>query len=100
AVECARSLEAEPTTLIRAAWDHLEKNPEFSMHIAYFAIHHLLLGKGYDPNPSDITKAYDFCMAAAEKLGRDQYIREKIIELLDSCHGSPLMETTLKHKLR
>ena len=99
ALECAQSLEAETSTLVRAARDFLERAPEFSMNVSLCAIRNLLLGCAYEPNPSDILDAYRYCMTSAEKLGKVQYMKEKIIDLLKNSHDSQVMKETLGRKM-
>lgn len=99
ALECAQSSEAEPSTLVRAARDFLERDPEFSMNVSLCAIHNLLFGYAYEPNPSDILNAYSYCIASAEKLGKIQFSKTMIIEFLGKSHDSHGMKETLQRKM-
>ncbi len=68
--EFASDFDAEPATLIRAARDFTEKEPEFAASVALHAIEHLLSGYGYEPITLDILQAYDHLIVAAENMNQ------------------------------
>lgn len=68
ALDCASTGGTEPKTLVRAARDSADTEPEFSAKVALIAIKALLEGKGYEPSTLDIRDAYDHLLVAASKL--------------------------------
>jgi tetratricopeptide (TPR) repeat protein len=68
ALDCASTGETEPKTLVRAARDFADTQPEFSAKVALVAIKALLEGRGYEPTTLDIRDAYDHLLTAAGKL--------------------------------
>lgn len=88
ALECAASQDAEPATLVRAARDHLDKEPRFAAQVAVCAVRSLLSGGGYDPDPADLHAAVDHLTAAAKRLGAEDWAREQM-RTLAAGHCSP-----------
>lgn len=81
ALECARSSDAEPATLVRAARGFAGKNAEFSAQVALCALSSLLHDAGYDPDPSTVRDAYDLLMAGAVCTGSESWARDQIATL-------------------
>jgi len=81
ALDCARSSDAEPATLVRAARDFADKNAEFSAQVALCALSSLLHGAGYDPDPANVRAAYDHLMAGAVRLGAEPWARNQVVTL-------------------
>ncbi len=95
AVAYANDLGAEPATLIRAARDFAEKNPDFAAEVALCAIRHLLAGRGYEPAASDVLRAHDHLMAAAANMGQTHQARTAV-EILIARGALPGGETMLE----
>jgi hypothetical protein len=81
ALECARSSNADPATLVRAARDFAGKKPEFSAQVALCALSGLLHGAGYDPDPANVHAAYDHLMAGAVRMGNEAWAHEQVAKL-------------------
>jgi hypothetical protein len=81
ALECARSLDADPATLVRAARDFADNNAEFSTQVALLALHGLLNGAGYDPDAANVRAAYDHLMVGATRIGAEAWAREQLAML-------------------
>jgi hypothetical protein len=82
ALECARSSSADPSTLIRAARDFLDRDPQFAAQVALHALDHLLAGGGYNPTTIESLYTYEHLMTAANNLGNHEWARAKAQELL------------------
>ncbi|MDD2796199.1 hypothetical protein, partial [Acidocella sp.] len=52
AIECAAVYGADPSTLLRAARDFVDKEAKFAATVALLALSSLLNGGGYDPKPA------------------------------------------------
>ena len=87
ALECAGASSADPSTLIRAARDFLDKDPQFAAQVALHALDHLLAGGGYNPKTIESLYAYEHLMTAANKLGNREWARVKVQEFL--ARGCP-----------
>ena len=83
ALECARSSDAEPATLIRAARDFTASEPRFAAQVALLALRSLLSGGGYDPSPTDLHVAYGHLLAAASALGADDWAMDQAAKLAE-----------------
>ena len=93
ALECARDVDADPSTLIRAARDFTEDAPEFAAPVALLALEHLLAGHGYEPMPLDVMQAHRHLMAAAGKAGSIPSARtavERLIQTKSASANEPL----------
>ncbi len=77
----------EPKTLIRAAKDFLDKEPEFAFGSALAALRWLNEGWGYKVTSVDVIDAYDLAVQAAGRSSRDDALG-KIHALLDQTHGA------------
>ena len=82
ALECACSADADPATLVRAARDFADKNPEFSIRVALLALRGLLSGAGYDPDPANVRAAYDHLVAGAGRTGTEAWAHEQVAKLV------------------
>lgn len=101
ALECARSIDAEPATLERAARDFAGKNAEFSTKVALCALSGLLHGAGYDSDPANVRAAYDHLMAGAVRIGAETWARDQVATLASGpCSpGREHMQQSLVHLL-
>ncbi len=102
ALECAAVGTSEPATLIRAARDFLDREPEFSCQIALQALHDLLAGKGYEPTSLDAVAAFELAVAAASRLERQEWVEKEIHRILDQADAfgsAPLMCQAVRRSL-
>ena len=101
ALDCARSSDAEPATLVRAARDFACKNVEFSTQVALLALAGLLDGAGYDPDPANVRAAYDHLMVGSARTGTEAWAREQVARLAAGpCSpGREHMQQSLVHLL-
>ena len=81
ALECARDILAEPSTLIRAGRDFAEKEPAFAAHVSLCAIKHLLNGRGYEPTERDILEANKYLVESAARCGLTDWANSEVEEL-------------------
>lgn len=102
ALDCARSFDAEPATLVRAARDFAGKNAEFSTQVALCALWGLLHGAGYDPDPAHVRAAYDHLMAGALRIGAEAWARDQAATLTTGpcASGREHMQTALAQLLQ
>ena len=87
ALVLARHTPCDPRTLTRAARDLAEKEPAFAVEAGVLAVHWLLEGHGYEITGADVLAACSQTLKAAEKLGRESQIREKIREMAGAREG-------------
>ena len=101
ALECARTSDADPATLVRAARDFAGKNAEFSAQVALCALSSLLHGAGYDPDPANVRAAYDHLMAGAVRIGAEAWARDQVATLASGpcAPGREDMRQSLVHLL-
>lgn len=88
AVECAEHLSAEPSTLIRAARDFVEKEPKFAMQVARSALDHLLSGRGYEVTALDVSQAYRHLRSAADSAKLTSHGETMVTNLLKNHQSS------------
>ena len=81
AVEFAATGRTDPRTLSRASRDLIEKHPEFCFRVGRLAIQRILEGYGYELTGSDVIDAYDYFMAAADKLGVAAHARNDVLAM-------------------
>ncbi len=65
AIELANRSPCDPKTLIRAARDTMETQPQFAVEAGIAALRWLVAGHGYEITALDVWAAYDHCMKAA-----------------------------------
>lgn len=65
ALALARRAKVEPTTLVRAARDHVKSRPAFALDVALTALHWMARGAGYELTSADVCAARDHAQAAA-----------------------------------
>ncbi|NQU21304.1 MAG: hypothetical protein HQ567_08485 [Candidatus Nealsonbacteria bacterium] len=82
ATQFASDLGAEPATLIRAARDFAEKEPEFAANVALCAIRQLLAGRGYEATTLDILQAHNHLITAAISIGQADQARAAVETLI------------------
>lgn len=87
ALELANMSPCEPKTLVRAARDFLEAEPDFSLGCAIAALRWLCEGWGYEVTRLDVIDAYDRAMSAAARLNKIGEVADQIKDLLESADG-------------
>jgi hypothetical protein len=101
ALECAANNDAERATLVRAARDFADANPEFTAKIALLALGHLIAGRGYEPNPLLIDQAVDHLLAASSRIGARQWATDHLTRLFQEPDpsGRDVMRRVLAARL-
>ena len=97
ALDCARSFDVEPATLVRAARDFSRTEPRFALEVGLLALQHLLDGTGFEPSPSLIWQAADSSLAAAAEIGLRDWAQNEIerISALPHPAGQETMQSAL-----
>ncbi len=95
ALECARDILAEPSTLIRSGRDFAEKEPAFAAQVSLCAIKHLLNGRGYEPTERDILDAYKYLTESAARCALTEWANNQV-EKLKAEGSSPGAEPMLR----
>src|SRR2546425_3672841 len=78
ALALARRSPVDPKTLVRAARDHLKRQPAFALDVALAALYWMARGGGYEVTGADVAAAGDHAAAAAAVLGTGALVRECI----------------------
>ncbi len=86
--ECARSFDVDPATLVRAARDFSAKEPGFALEVSLNALERLVASEGFECEPLLTQQAADHSLAAAARIGRQLWVRQKITELAEQPHPS------------
>jgi hypothetical protein len=76
ALQLAQSSPCAPDTLNRAASDFVETNPRFALGAALCSLHWIAQGYGYEVSSSDVYKAYQNALYAADRLQETEQVRE------------------------
>lgn len=88
AIELVSHSPADPRTLIRAARDYCEKQPEFAVKSGLAALRWISLGHGYEITTQEVLEAYTAVMEAASNT--DFSIRQVNEQIRDMVTGSQL----------
>jgi hypothetical protein len=88
ALELVSMKPCEPKTLVRAARDYVDKEPEFALGSAMAALRWLCEGWGYEVTSADVLEAYDRAMDAAAKLDNIDEVADQVQQLLESTKSS------------
>jgi len=83
ALECAKDRSSEPATLIRAARDFTDRDPDFAAQVAMCALRNLFAGSGYEPTTIDVLHAYQYLVAAANQAGISDWAKAEIERMLE-----------------
>jgi len=84
ALELANQSPCDPKTLIRAARDFLDTEPDFALGSAMAALRWLSEGWGYEVTGADVMEAYDRAMDAAATLNKVDEVTDKIQQLIET----------------
>ncbi|MBX9689456.1 MAG: hypothetical protein K2X27_22290 [Candidatus Obscuribacterales bacterium] len=74
ALKLAESSPCAPDTLNRAASDFVETNPRFALGAALCSLHWIAQGYGYEVTSSDVYKAYQNALYAADRLQETEQV--------------------------
>lgn len=99
ALDCAADIEAAPATLMRAARDFGEKEPEFAAQVAVHAIGQLLSDRGYDASPFDIDEAVGSLLTASDRINQRSWAIARLKDLVRHNHRDDLMSKRLDLQL-
>ena len=79
ALECAKTSDCDPSTLLRATRDFAEKEPEFALKVGIEAMMIYLTADFHDPiSPIDIRGAFTMLMSAASKNNGQQWVQAEL----------------------
>jgi hypothetical protein len=78
ALALARRSTVDPKTLVRAARDHVRKQPVFALEVALLALYWMACGEGYELTGADVAAAREHAMGAAVILGPEALVDERI----------------------
>lgn len=97
AAELATRSPTDPRTLMRAARDYAEKQPEFALAAGLAALRWISLGHGYEITGGDVLDAYSAVTQAAAGAGVSiQHVNEQIrVMSMGVQPGNSLMRTIL-----
>jgi hypothetical protein len=101
ALACARSGQAEPSTLLRATRDFAEKDPPFAVEVGIESIRALLSGMSYElPTGVDVAAHYEAVMAVACKHGMREQAKAELARAACGPFGDRLLREALVRKLQ
>ncbi|MGC9372904.1 MAG: hypothetical protein ACP5DY_06250 [Thermovirgaceae bacterium] len=83
ALNLAERSPCDPRTLIRAARDMAESNPDFAIGAGRAALKWMLLGYGYEISRFDVYNACRWTLQAAKKIGRT---KETVADIYEMSH--------------
>lgn len=90
ALELAHKSPCDPKTLTRAARDHLDTQPAFTLGSAMAALRWLSEGWGYEVTSTDVVEAHDLAMDAASKLNDIDDVADQIWQLIESNQSASM----------
>lgn len=101
AIDLVNYSPTDPRTLVRAARDYAESQPDFALAAGLASLRWIAHGYGYDITGLDVLNAFSAVMNATEKSGLDaQRIKQQIVDLLSGTSiGQQLLKTILSHDL-
>jgi hypothetical protein len=82
ATQLAWASPCDPKTLMRAARDHLVKQPAFAMQCALAALHWMSIGHGYELNGLDVHEAHRLAIEAARTTQQVELAQTAIEQVL------------------
>ena len=101
AIELVSKSPTDPRTLVRAARDYAEKQPNFALSAGLTALYWMSHGYGYQITAADVVDTYKSLMVAANLTGiAEAQIKARIKEILgEKTPGNAFMFTTLNYLL-
>jgi hypothetical protein len=85
ATRLAWASPCDPKTLLRAARDHLAKQPAFAMECALAALHWMAQGHGHEISVLDVRQEQKFALQAAMGIGQSDRTQDRLQQLLASA---------------
>jgi hypothetical protein len=82
ALALARRTPCDPKTLARAARDFAEDRPAFAVEAGMLSLEWLVQGYGYEITGSDVWDAYRATLAAADRLGTQAQVKDRVRKLV------------------
>lgn len=82
AIALAKRSPCDPKTLIRAARDHVDREPQFALEAAMAALRWMAQGYGYELTGLDVLAAYRHAQGTAERLGLSDDVAKRVEQLL------------------
>lgn len=100
ALDLAARTPCDPRTLTRAARDYVVTEPAFAVEAGLLSLHWLVQGYGHDISSLDVRAAYSHTLAAGEKNGNVDEVRERIRGIVASeTFGERFVTKVLDHEL-
>lgn len=100
AIVLAQKSPCDPRTLTRACRDHVETEPDFAVEAGLQALYWIGQGYGYDASSVDVLAAWRPLTQAAEALGREGEVRERVRDFAThDTVGGRLLAAALDHAL-
>ncbi|MBF0244705.1 MAG: hypothetical protein HQL31_05485 [Planctomycetes bacterium] len=100
ALECALKGRVDPCTLIRAARDYADKDPEFSLRVSFRALAQMIYGEFYEITTVDLMNGYDLVIKAARHFDQLEKAITQIRRWMEETkHLLPVFRETLNRRL-
>lgn len=99
ALALASRTPCDPKTLARAARDFGQREPVFAIEAGLLSLHWLVQGHGYEITGADVWDAYRATMAAAERRGASNDVKERIRKLVATEHAGGFVANVLAREL-
>jgi hypothetical protein len=98
ALDLARRFPVDIGTLLRAARDHLDSEPAFSLETATTALGWMAAGQFYELKAGDVWQAMGYALRAAEALDRVESVRGLIQALAQDPNTDTFVREQLIHE--
>lgn len=99
ALALASRTPCDPKTLARAARDFGEKESAFAIGAGLLSLHWLVQGYGYEITGADVWDAYRATMAAAERRGAGDEVKERVRKLVAAEQNGGFVTKVLGREL-
>ena len=101
AIELVNKSQTDPKTLVRAARDYAEKQPDFALSAGLTALYWMSQGYGYQITATDVVDAYKSLMLAANHAGiTEAQIKARIqASMREKTPGNSFIFTALSYLL-
>ncbi len=100
AIDLANRSPCNPQTLVRAARDMRESDPEFAMQAGMTALRWMLVGHGNDLTAADVLAALRFTMESAARVGKQEDALAALRELMGTKGADEWVADILQGELR
>lgn len=88
AIELVNRSPCDPKTLIRAARDMADTNPQFTIDTGLAALHWIIAGYGYEITGGDVLDAFRYAIQGAGNLGTAGTVIERIRAMVAGAGGN------------